>query len=147
MVLTAIQGTVPQLALEWQGVRVEATAMTPHLYVPTDATTVDHITNSNQGHNIRLDRDRIVLLGDSGLLVWRAGGIVHELHTGNGLGQKQRADLLVRFAIGDAVRETHKLHEAIFLTDSDRMAGYALSIGAIEETGKRVFSLDLRRAL
>jgi hypothetical protein len=119
--------------------------MTPHLYAPADAITVDQITDSNRGHSIRLDRDRIVVLGDSGLLVWRAGGIVHELHTGHGLGQKRRADLLVRFAIGDAMRETHKLHEAIFLTDSDRMANYALSIGATEEIGKRVFSLDLSR--
>jgi len=81
-----------------------------------------------------------------GVIAWRPGGIVHELRVGNGLGQKQRADLLVDYAINDALRVMPwKLSEAIFVTDSERMTEYVKGLGAIEEIGKRLFTLDIRR--
>ncbi len=64
---------------------------------------------------------------------------------GSGLGQKQRADLLVNFAIGDALSQPFSLYEALFVTNSTRMANYAFGLGAIEEIGARVFTLDLRK--
>jgi hypothetical protein len=115
-------------------------------YHPNDAASIDLILNHTG--DVRLDRDRIYVLGDTGkptnLLTWRPGGIVHELRVGNGLGQKQRADSLVNFAIADSLSRPFHLYEAIFLTDSERMSNYALSIGAMEEKGKRVFTLPLR---
>jgi hypothetical protein len=123
---------------------VHQSAIKPRLYEKGDAKNVDKIINENRGHNVRLASDRIVVLGNSGLLVWRPGCIVHELHVGNGLRQRQRADSLVGYAIADALSQPFDLHEGIFVTDSDRMAGYALDIGAIEEVGKRVFTLRIR---
>ena len=40
--------------------------------------------------------------------------------------------------------QPHQLWEALFLTDSDNMARYALELGAVEEVGKRIFTLNLR---
>lgn len=54
------------------------------------------------------------------------------------------ADLLVKSGIEDAVSQPHQLWEALFLTDSDNMARYALELGAVEEVGKRIFTLNLR---
>ena len=118
----------------------------PRLYGQGDAEAVDRLIGEPQSGNVLLDRDRIVVLGrpPRGLLVWRPGGIVHELRTGNGLGQRARADLLVNFAVRDALSQPFNLWEAVFVTDSTRMARYAFDIGAVEEVGMRVFTLDLR---
>jgi hypothetical protein len=120
------------------------------LYQSEDAPAVDFILNGNRDHDVRIDRDRIMVLGDLGkpvgLIAWRPGGIVHELYVGNGLGQRVRANLLVEAAIRDSLSRPFDLHEAIFVTDSDRMARYAIEIGAIEEVGLRVFTLDIRKA-
>lgn len=118
-------------------------------YQSEDAPKLDVILAANHGHDVRLDRDRIICLGEpgspTGLLCWRPGGIVHELYVGNGLGQKERADLLVRTAIGDAMSREFKLWEAVFVTDSDRMAQYALNeLKATEQVGKRLFTLTVR---
>lgn len=121
----------------------------PRLYESSDAETLDRLLDNNKGHDVRLDRDRVVVVGPPsrpvGLLCWRPGGIVHELFTGHGLAQRSLADLLVRYAMDDAVSKPFHLHEAIFITDSEAMARYADELGAIEEAGKRVFTLDLRR--
>lgn len=123
--------------------------MQARLYESTDAEGLDELLGCPQSGDVRLDRDRIALVGvpgrPVGCLVWRPGGIVHEMRTGYGLAQRHMADLLVKFGIEDALSQPHHLWEALFLTDSDAMARYALELGAIEETGKRVFTLDLRR--
>lgn len=119
------------------------------LYQSGDAPSLDGLLGTE--HGVRLDRDRISCLAASGgpvvgVLAWRPGGIVHELRVGDGLLQQRRANLLVDFAIGDAVSQPFPLYEAIFICDSDAMAHYARELGAIEETGKRVFTLDLRKS-
>lgn len=119
--------------------------MEPRLYESSDAPAIDKMLE--WPHDVRLDRDRLVVLGRpaGGLLIWRPGGIVHELRTGIGLGQKRRADLLVDFAIRDAVSQPFKLWEAIFITDSDCAAGYVKGLnGTTEEFGKRVFTMRIR---
>ena len=123
--------------------------MIARLYQSQDAEALDKLLGVPQSGDVRLAYDRIAVLDSSrgpvGCLVWRPGGIVHELRVGNGLGQKRRADLLVQFGIRDAVSRAYCLHEAIFITDSERMANYAKELGAIEQTGKRVFSLEVRK--
>lgn len=115
-------------------------------YSSADADAIDKLLGPQQSGDVRLDRDRIVSAGNPvcGLLVWRPGGIVHELRTGYGLAQRHLADTLVNFAVGDAVSRSFSLWEALFVCDSDEMAKYALSLGGVEETGKRVFTLNLR---
>jgi len=117
-------------------------------YESADAEGLDRLLGCPQSGDVRLDRDRITVVGvpgrPVGCLVWRAGGIVHELRTGYGLAQRHMADLLVKSGIEDAVSQPHQLWEALFLTDSDNMARYALELGAVEEVGKRIFTLNLR---
>lgn len=116
-------------------------------YRSDDAPALNQLLGQRQVGDIRLDRDRLIVLGRpaGGLLVWRPGGIVHELHTGNGLGQRHRADAMVGFAIADSVSRPFHLWEAVFVTDSDRMAEYAINhLKATEEVGKRVFTLAVR---
>lgn len=120
--------------------------MLARLYESSDAATLDLILGQTQIGDVRLDRDRLCVVGRPpvGLLVWRPGGIVHELRTGNGLAQRRVADLLVNFAVGDALSGPFNLWEAVFVTDNEQMAKYALELGAVEEIGKRVFTLPLR---
>lgn len=121
--------------------------MYARLYQSSDAEALDRLLGSQ--HGVRLDRDRITVLdassGPVGVLAWRPGGIVHELRVGNGLGQKRRADLLVASAIGDAVTRKFAMWEAIFVTDSDRVAAYVQGLGAVEESGKRIFTMGVRQ--
>lgn len=116
-------------------------------YSGDDADAVDKILGQPQSGDVRLDRDHIVVAGRPayGLLVWRPGGIVHELRTGYGMAQRHLADILVNFAVGDAVSRPANLWEAVFVCDSDEMARYVESLGAVEEKGKRVFTLALRK--
>lgn len=120
--------------------------MLARLYQPADAPAVDAILNGT-GH-VLLERDRLVVLGVPGsprnLLVWRPGCIVHELRLSNGLGQRQRADNLVQCGMTDALSRPFQLWEAAFVTNNDTMAAYARDLGAIEESGKRLFTLRLR---
>lgn len=120
--------------------------MYARLYQSNDAIALDRILGGQ--HGVRLDRDRISVLESNGspvgVLAWRPGGIVHELRVGNGLGQKGRANLLVEHAIGDAVSRKFDMWEAIFITDSDRAAAYVEGLGAIEEEGKRLFTMGVR---
>jgi hypothetical protein len=51
---------------------------------------------------------------------------------------------LVEFGIRDAVSHPWPLYEAIFVIDSEAMADYVKGKGAIEEVGKRVFTLKLK---
>lgn len=124
-------------------------ALTPRLFdgAQDDADALDGILNGNVGHDVVLKRDRLVLVGQSGrpvgMLAWRAGGIVHELQTGNSLAQRAIANLLVDYAIRDALHRPFKLHTALFVTDSDRMSTYALALGAREVQGKKLFQLEL----
>lgn len=115
----------------------------PRLYESADADALDIILDFNKGHDVRLDRDRIVVLGRpaTSLLVWRPAAFVHELHVGDGLGQKQRADLLADFAIDDAMSGSFPIQEAVFVTDSDRMAQYILNRGGTEQFGRRLITL------
>lgn len=115
-------------------------------YESSDAAALDRILSSNVGHDVTLDRDRIICAGTPavGCLVWTPGAIVHELQTGRGLAQRRIADLLVGAAITDALTDRFQIREAIFLTDSDQMAEYALRMGAIEQFGKRTFTLRIR---
>lgn len=121
-----------------------------HPFQSANAESLDRLLGTK--HGVLLDRDRVSCLaipGQSvvGVIAWRPGGIVHELRVGNGLGQKQRADLLVDYAIRDALAVMPwKLSEAIFVVDNDRMAKYVRELGAIEEVGSKVFTLDIRRA-
>lgn len=124
-------------------------ALQPRLYESADAEGLDRILDNNRGHDVRLDRDQIVVVGAPGrpvgCLAWRPGGIVHELFTGNGLASRYIADLLVEFAVADAIARPFDLWEAIFMTDSDRMAEYVLAMpGALEETGKRLITVPVR---
>ncbi len=116
-------------------------------YQSDDAARLDEILS--RPHDVRLDCDRLVCVGPTGspvgLLVWRPGGIVHELRVGNGLGRRYAANSLVNFAVADAIARPHQLHEAIFVCDSDDMARYAGELGAVEEQGKRIFTLRVRR--
>lgn len=115
-------------------------------YRSCDAQSLDVVLGGNQQGDVRLDRDRIIVCGTpvNSCLVWRAGGIVHELRTGNGMYKRIHADALVNFAIADSIAKSFELHEALFLTDSDELSRYVLSLGAIEETGKRIFTLQVR---
>jgi hypothetical protein len=100
-----------------------------------------------EGHHVRPDLDRIIVQPPDGCLVWRPGGIVHELHCGRGLGRRRLADKLVDFAIDDATSHPYALHEAIFVTDSDEFSAYieARYRGSIvHESGKQVYTLRLR---
>jgi hypothetical protein len=115
-------------------------------YQPQDAPLIDEILGEVQRGDVRLDRDQLIVCGDPayGLLCWRAGGIVHELHTGRGLSTRRTANSLVNFAIADATSRPFPLHEAIFVTDSEVLARYVEGLGAIEEKGKRIYTLRLR---
>ena len=115
-------------------------------YDAADAPALDEILSSNRGHDVTLDRDRIICAGSPavGCLVWTPAALVHELQTGRGLAQKRIADLLVGVAINDALTDRFQIQEAIFLTDSDQMAEYALEMKAIEQFGKRLFTLRIR---
>lgn len=115
-------------------------------YQSLDAKALDDLLQCNRSSDVRLDRDRIITVGRpaDGVLVWRPGGIVHELRVGDGLGRRSKANVLVNFAIADSIARPFNLQEALFLTDSDDMARYAESIGAYEETGKRIFTLNIR---
>ena len=115
-------------------------------YVSADSDGLDAMLAGSG--NVRLDCDRLVCVGAPGrpvgLLAWRPGGIVHELRVASGLGQRAVADALVNFSVADSVSHPHMLHEAIFVCDTDSMAKYVGELGAIEESGKRVFTLKLR---
>lgn len=128
---------------------VQPSPATPEvrLYESCDAPELDTLLACNRGHDVRLDRDRIAVLGrpSRGFLVWRPGGIVHELRVGDSLGQRHAAHLLVEFGIGDSLSRPFHLHEAVFLCDSDAMVRYVAGLGAVEQAGRRVFTLDLRR--
>lgn len=116
-------------------------------YVSADAIHLDRILDSGRpGFDVRLDRDRIAVIGQpaSGCLIWRPGSVVHELRIAPGLSRHSVADSLVNFAIADAMARPSLIWEAVFLTDSDEFARYALSIGALEQDGKRVFRLPVR---
>ncbi len=116
-------------------------------YISADAEAVDKILGQPQAGDVRLERDRIVVAGCPayGLLVWRPCAFVHELRTGYGMAQRHLADILVNFAIGDAVSRPANIWEAVFVCDSDDMAKYVEGLGAVEEKGKRVFTLQVRR--
>jgi hypothetical protein len=118
----------------------------PRPYQPSDAATIDTLLDGH-GH-VLLDRDRIVVLGEPGrpsnMLIWRPGAIVHGLYISHSLGQLQRANSLVQFGIESALSQPWPLYEATFLTDGDKMAEYVKSLGAVEETGKQVWTLRLR---
>lgn len=97
--------------------------------------------------NVRPDLDRIIVQPPHGLLCWRPGGIVHELHCGHGLSRRRIADGLVDFAIDDSTARPYSLVEAIFVTDSDDFAHYVKSRykgSIVHEVGKQVYSLRLR---
>ena len=115
-------------------------------YDSGDAAALDQILDSNRGHDVTLDRDRIICAGTPavGCLVWTPSAFVHELHTGRGLVKRAIADLLVDAGIKDALMQPYPLRSAIFLTDDDRMAQYAIERGAIEQFGKRVFTLEIK---
>lgn len=120
--------------------------MLARLYDQRDYASIKSILNGTG--DVRLDRDRVFCIGipgePVGFLAWRRGGIVHELRVGNGMGRYTRASALVNFAVANALAETPPLWEALFVCDGDDMARFAKSIGAVEEEGKRLFSLPLR---
>ena len=120
----------------------------PRLYESSDAAALDALLHDNIGHDVSLEHDRIVYMGEAGmsmgLLVWRPIAFVHELFTCHGLGQRSVADRLVQFAIGDVKHRRFEIHEALFLTDSDRMADYAIERGAVEQFGKRTFTMRIK---
>ena|SRR5215469_15998766 len=121
--------------------------MLARCYESDDAEDVDRILGVPQKGNVLIDRDQIVLAGSPpiGCLVWRPGCLVHELRTGSGMGRRYIADRLVEFAIKDAISHPFNLYEAIFITNNEDMARYALDdLGAIEEIGKRMFTLKVR---
>jgi hypothetical protein len=120
--------------------------MLAHSYRSEDAPSLDVLLNGNQNGDVRLERDQIVCIGHpvNGCLVWRPAGIVHELHVGVGMGRRLKADALVNYAMGQAISRPYNLWEAIFITDSESLAQYAKSLGAYEETGKRIFTLKVR---
>lgn len=124
--------------------------MTPRLFnhSDTDASALDLILDGNRGHDVNLSRDRVCVMDSrgipAGLLVWRSGGIVHELYAGRGLAQRTIADGLVKFAIKDAIARPFPLYTALFVTDSEQMASYAAALGAVEQSAKRVFQLELQ---
>ena len=94
-----------------------------------------------------LGRDHIVVAETDhvvGCLVWRAGGIVHELRTTNSLIRRFTADKLVDMALSKAMEREYPLYEAVFLTDSDALASYVKDLGAIEQFGKRIFTMRVR---
>jgi len=99
--------------------------------------------------DVQFDRDRIVVSGSppNGCLVWRPGGIVHELNCGHGLSRRRIADSLIDFAIDDATSREFKLYEAIFITDSDEFRQYIenrYGNALVHEDGKRVYTLRIR---
>lgn len=112
-----------------------------------EGEAIDRLLGHRSDGDIRLDRDRMVVVGrpPTGLLVWRPGGIVHELHTGHGLAARPAANALVNFAIASAVARRYHLWEAVFVTDCDKVAEYVKGLGAVEELGKRVFTLGVRQ--
>jgi hypothetical protein len=115
-------------------------------YQTTDAEAVEHLLNGRGTGDVRLDRDRLVVVGrpPRGLLVWRPGCLVHELHTGYGMAQRHTADVLVNFGMADAVSKPFDLYEAVFITDSDAVGEYVKSLGALEEVGKKVWTMRIR---
>jgi len=116
----------------------------------SDSVLLDDIANSNVGHDIRLDRDRIILAHGVqsgrllGCFVYRPGAIIHDLLVRDSLTRRSVAHDMVNFAAMDATSRPFQLHEAIFLTDGDEMAKFAEEIGAYEETGKRLYRIPLR---
>lgn len=115
-------------------------------YRQSDIPAIDQILGTPQRGDVRLDRDRIICIGNpvSGLLVWRPGGIIHELHIGTGPLRRNVADSLLNFGLADAIARPFNLQEGIVVTDSDPLASYMHNFGAVEETGKRVFTFQLR---
>jgi hypothetical protein len=115
-------------------------------YRQNDIPAIDKIIGMPQRGDVRLDRDRIICIGNpaSGLLVWRPGGIIHELHVGYGPLRRNMADSLLNFGLADAISRPFNLQEGIFVTDDDSLANYIQGMGAVEETGKRVFTFQLR---
>lgn len=115
-------------------------------YDATDAIQLDTILR-REG-DVRLDRDRIVVAGDRGdpvgCLAWRPGGIVHELRVPATLGRHHTAANLVDFAITHALSRPFLLYEAIFVTDNNDVAEFVRSLGADEQEGKRLFTLQIR---
>jgi hypothetical protein len=114
-----------------------------------DAQGLDVLLEENKHGDVRLDLDRIICLGDVGrpvgCLVWRPGGIVHELRLRHGLGRRAAADALVDFSIRDALSRPFWLAEAVFMTDSPYAAEYFERLGAERQPGQEVFKFDLRR--
>jgi len=139
----ALPARLDRMAIEHRSARILREMLARH-YQPEDAAGIDRMGLGD----VRIDRDRIVVAGKRnellGCLVWRPGSIVHELRVGCGVSRRNVADSLSNFAIADAVARQWYLCEGIFVTDSDAMAKYAMDIGAVEETGKRVFTLALR---
>lgn len=112
-----------------------------------DEGALDVLLHNNTEGDVRLNCDQIIVAETEhpvGCLVWRPGGIIHELRTGNGLVRRVMADKLVDHAIAKALEREYPLYEAVFLTDSDALAAYAKDLGAIEQIGKRIFTMKVR---
>lgn len=95
--------------------------------------------------------DELVLVGNAGaptgVLVYRPGAFVHELHCGTDLWARARADAMVNYAMAQAKAKPHPVRCGIFLVkpDNQAMLRYLESIGAVEQSdpGDRLFTVKL----
>jgi hypothetical protein len=111
--------------------------MRVRLYEPSDAPALDRLLNHNQGHDVRLDHDRVIVAGDpvSALLVWRPTAIIHELVLPRTLGIGNMARNLVLEACADSQRSLYRIRVASFMIDPSNasMVRYVRDLKAVEE--------------
>jgi hypothetical protein len=123
--------------------------MSARPYEPSDAPALDRLLDSNQGHDVRLDHDRILVHGSpvSGLLVWRPTAVIHELILPRTLGLNAVARDLVAFACEDAQRSLHRIRIASFMIDPDNlpMVRYVRGLGVIEER-RQLYTIPVAKA-
>ena len=123
--------------------------MIARLYRSEDAAGLDRILGDNRSGDVRLDRDRIVVLGPVGkpvaCLVWRPYAFLHEFHCGSGLSRRIAAAALTSYALADAVARQHSILDAIFLIDpsNSHMLNFVKGEGAAAQSGA-MFTLPLR---
>lgn len=124
--------------------------MNVRLYEPSDAPALDWFLNRNQGHDVRLDHDRIIVAGDpvSAMLVWRPTAIIHELILPRTLGTLAVARDLVAFACQDSQFKSFRIRVASFMIDPSNapMLRYVRDLRAVEER-RQLWSVPVASAL
>lgn len=121
-------------------------------YVREDAGALDRLLGLERSGDVRLDRDRLVVLGPVGspfaALVWRPYALLHEFHCGSGLSRRLAASALASYAVGSALARPHEIRDSIFLVDvgNEPMHRLMRELHAVREDGI-IYTYPLRHRL